>query len=112
MVDMAYTPEELAEKQKMMDGTPSIENMEKYPWGTRLRFDNATVKKLGLNPQIGQEVKFMAVAKVVEVEATEEVDGDVRQHVALQITTMELEKGTDRAAQATALFGGNDNATS
>lgn len=107
MVDMAYTVVELEEKRrKMGENAPEIGDMEKYPWGTRLRLDHGSLKKLGFSAQIGQEVSITAKARVVEMEANEEADDDVRQHVSLQVTNMDIAgAGTDRQAQAKSLYG-------
>ena len=93
MVDLAMTSAELEQRKKtlMADG-PDVGDIEKYPWGTQLRLNDAMVKKLNLNVnEIGQEVMFMAKAKVTELEAREEADGDTKRHVTLQLTEMTVQ---------------------
>lgn len=105
MKDMAYTPAELAEKQKEYGGSMEVGNMPKYPWGLGLNLSDEVMSKLGLGTlTVGDEVIIVAKAKVTGMSAREEVDGDVKNCSDLQIIAMDVKTGVDLSKAPDVLF--------
>ncbi len=92
MKDMSLTADEAKEYNNIC--CTSEGDGPKYPWGLTLNLENATLKKLGMDdlPQVGTKMNMMAVVEVVSVGQRQERDGDRRTELALQITSMELQR--------------------
>lgn len=88
LVNMARTKQEAKAEQ---DSWKEVENQPKYPYGLSLHLDDETIKKLGIAiPEGGATLRLDALAKVTSVSSHEEVDGDKRCNLQLQITDMAI----------------------
>jgi len=76
----------------------------KYPHGLRITLSPEEVEKLGMKiPEVGSEIKFEAIAKVVEV-STDEMKGDEdKKRVSLQIMEMECDK--EKKSDSEVMYG-------
>lgn len=86
LVDMQMdeaAAEEMAEPTKPGD-------QPRYPWGLSITLDQDALKKLGLKelPDVDSEFQIEARATVTNVSSSQEVDGDERRSVGLQITAI------------------------
>lgn len=92
MVDMAKSPEQVAEEMKPFDKGPSIDQVPKYPYGLCISLDDDSLAKLGLEGECepGDGVQLIAMAKVTNASATEKADGSTCRRVELQITHLAL----------------------
>ena len=91
LVDMAYTKAELKEEAKEGCVSPSGQPSP-YPWGLSLSLERNELNKLGVKdlPQVGAEVHFIAVAKVMSVNQSARQGEDEESRVGLQITMMQI----------------------
>lgn len=104
LVNMARTKQEVKTEQ---EGWKEAENAPKYPYGLSLHLDNETIKKLGIAiPEGGAQLHIEAIAKVTSVSSHEEVDGDKRCNLQLQITDMTVtpEQGAAKSDMAKKLY--------
>lgn len=101
MVNMAKTAEDVKKEigEFYPAAAPSV-TTSAYPYGLSISFDDDTLKKLGMSgdvPQIGESVRFEAVAKVTSASLNEreKADGSKEQccRIELQITDMGMTGG-------------------
>jgi hypothetical protein len=89
LVDMSITQEE-AKEQMTLSEKPG--DAPKYPYGLRLCLNEEALSKLGIQTMpIGTKVSVMATATVVSMSAYQEVDGDNRRSLDIQIESLGLE---------------------
>ena len=106
MINLAYTPEEVAEKKT--DYESPVADLPKYPWGLTLNVDEMTIKKLGREFKTGETVTFSARAKVVGQHSREEADGDTKNSVELQLVAIDFGENDDKQEKlASSMFGEN-----
>lgn len=104
MPDLAFTKEDLAERQAEYSATPPVEDMPKYPWGLELCFDKTVLAKLGLQAsdfKMGQEIPVQAVLRVRSLRQEENVSGE-DSSVGLTMISVDLPKTSK--AQAKKLY--------
>lgn len=67
-----------------------------YPYGLRIELDHECLEKLEISklPGIGDKVNLSCIAEVVSVSSNAEMDGEICNRISLQITDMELVKGS------------------
>lgn len=89
------------EKKEMYEGGPKVDDGSDYPWGTRLRFENDSVKKVpGLQKvKAGDMVDIKATGKVVEVRTTDRDGEKTYECVEIQIQKIDL-GSADEAEEA------------
>jgi len=82
-------------KEKEEKEMPLMSSME-YPYGLRINLDHETLEKLGIKelPKMGAKVNLEAIAEVVSVSSNANYEGEVENHICLQITDMELKKSS------------------
>jgi hypothetical protein len=96
------------ERQQEKYSKPAPADAERYPYGLELHLDNQVLDKCGLDelPEVGSTMTLMATVKVTSVSSRDEVDGDKRNSVSLQITAMGLESdATDNTKKVEKLYG-------
>lgn len=105
MIDTAYTPAEAKERN---EGHPiaATGNLPKYPYGTSLCLDTATLKKMGMTtpPPVGTKWLLQAMVEVTGARQEKEQDGDTRISTDLQITAMEMAPAAATAEQRAAVL--------
>jgi len=78
-----------AKKKNMPEPMAVDSERERYPYGTRLSFNDEEVKKLGIkNLKAGEEVEVMGIGSVDSVNIREEVKGGNRHDISVQIKKM------------------------
>lgn len=92
LVDVAYTPEEKAEKF----GAMSAEAAPDYPFGLSITLDECTLEKLDLddNPEVGDMIDFRAFGRVTGVRKDAR-DGENHTCVEIQLTNIAVEDEDD-----------------
>jgi hypothetical protein len=102
MVDMAQTPEEIADKAEKMAAAPMPVKVPQYPYGLSISLCDDELEKLGLDmetngelPEVGDILEFYATAKVTCASCIENVDAMTGQpkkccRVELQIVGMAI----------------------
>lgn len=96
------------ERQQEKWSKPPAQDADRYPYGLELHLDNDVLEKLNLGelPEVGSTMTLMATVKVTTVSSRDEVDGDKRNNVSLQITAMGLESDkADNTKKAEKLYG-------
>lgn len=101
LVSLAIDPEALKERQKAMEAPCEIEP-PKFPYGTCLYLDDATLEALGVKemPATGTLLKVTGMAKVTGTSEREFETGkgtEKRRTLDIQITDMALEGGKKSA---------------
>lgn len=92
MVDLAITPEERKETYDYPSAIGPMGDGPKYPYGTCLDLDDATMQKLGITelPNVGEMIHGKFMAKVTRVSQNDNGDGE-KKCLGLQIMFMALE---------------------
>lgn len=92
MKNMSYTTEEIKERDKRYEESPSSIDGPKYPYGLRVSLGEETMKKLKLAslPKVGSAMLLLAKVEVCMVSQYDSVDGGNSANIELQITDMEL----------------------
>ena len=77
--------------KKEMEKAVSIGD-DNYPWGTRLRFENDTIKKIPFLQDVkaGTTVDIKAIGKVTEVRITDTEKGKSYENVEIQLQKIDL----------------------
>lgn len=102
LVDLAYTPAERKEEAREMKPSPA--NIPRYPYGLTLRLEAESLKKLGMLddlPEVGEDCKFEAVARVTSVSQRADEGQDDNTCVELQICQMALAEDEPAGAAET-----------
>lgn len=95
MVDLAYTKEELAAKEKEYGTGTAPADMPKYPYGLSMYLSDDVVEKIGGAPgEVGDTVQVSGTVKIVGRSEREEAGGDVCKTLDLQFTSIEFGKAT------------------
>lgn len=86
-------------------GMGMVSSMD-YPYGLRIELDHECLEKLGVSklPSIGDKVNLSCIAEVVSVSSNAEPDGEVCNRISLQITDMELSKGSSDKSIAKKIY--------
>lgn len=105
MQSLELSTEEV-KKQSMPMSSDNVGDGPKYPYGTCLYLDSATLDKLGMTalPSVGEEVVIRAKATVKSVSMSEQHDGDKTKSCELQITAMEVGKDANDADRASRIY--------
>ena len=90
---MAQTPEEVKKEYPYLATTGEVSNANKYPYGLCISLSQAELDKLGLEGDCsaGDMIHLCAFARVTSVSQREEVDGDLKSRIELQITHLGIE---------------------
>lgn len=105
MQSLELSTEEI-KKQSMPYSPENVGDAPKYPYGTCLYLDSATLDKLGITalPAVGDEVIIHAKAVVKSVSMREQHDGDKDKSCEMQITAMEVSKPSSDADRASRIY--------
>lgn len=103
LISLARTKSEVKENMPLA----ATLDAPKYPYGTSLDFDNALISKFETlqTAEVGDEVTVIAKGKITRKSENEEMDGDKRKNVDIQLTSMDIKSQDD-------LAGGFGEATS
>lgn len=87
-VDLKLTKKE----SQQVSGPTKVGDGPKYPWGLQLRLDQSSLEKLGVKnlPEVGVLCQVIGVGRVISVSQTEEMDGDKKRNVEIQIEKLNL----------------------
>lgn len=103
MKSMKMTPAQAKESSPAAAEMPKQE----YPYGLRITLDKETIKKLGIDlPEVGEELKITAVAKVTDCHASQSEGGQEYASCSLQITDMQVDGESDLGEIAGRLYKG------
>lgn len=96
MVSLAMSKKEAKAE---FGGSPSVkgeeENLPKYPYGTSLRLDTETLKKLGIDLSAyppGTECKIEAAGVVTDTSQSQRLNGKERNSLEIQVTEMAIDE--------------------
>jgi len=81
------------EKQMKDSCMPCGVSEEAYPWGMRLTFEKDELKKLGIKTtgrKVGEKVTVVAEAEIVEISATQNMRGEDRNRMELQLKKLKV----------------------
>lgn len=109
MKNMAFTKDELKNREDEYKDCAPCSDQNKYPYGLCITLDKETMAKLGMKelPDVGQGFTITGKVEVKSVSKSEHADGGGYSDVGLQITHMELgsgEKTPDKKDQADSLY--------
>lgn len=92
MINLKKTKEQLKKERKGMDHLAQPYSGDEYPWGSRLRFEKPEIDKLDAlkKAQAGDQVKIVAVGKVIEVSTSSSENTNGRHSVEVQIQKIEV----------------------
>jgi|CXWL01.1.fsa_nt_gi hypothetical protein len=94
-----------AESEKSMPAVAMDAPKDRYPYGLTLNLDQDTLEKLGIElPEVGEEVKITAIAKVTSCHASESEGGVKNSSCGLQITDMEVGQESSVSEIASRLY--------
>lgn len=105
MAEKELTNMKLTQAEAKDTECPCKPEMPEYPWGLQLDLNNDVLQKLGISlPQVGTTLLLHARAEVKRVSASDEMGGEKRMSVTLQITDMALMPEVKRPTTKTVLF--------
>jgi len=86
------------------------EDVPTYPYCLKITLQDEQLQKLGLEemPEVGSEVKILAIAKVTDLSETEVQDEGTEKRMGLQITDMAVEGMPNLDSIAEKLYGGGE----
>lgn len=89
------------EEAKEYSPSSMASDAPEYPYGLQISLDDSSLEKLGLDklPEVGAEIEIRAVAEVCSVSENKTYEGEVERRVCLQITDMEVGRGSTDAAK-------------
>jgi hypothetical protein len=102
MPDLAFTKEELAQREKDMKDSPccSPEGAPKYPWGLEFSFQKETLAKLGRRAsdfKVGQEIPITGTLRITRISSYETAEGS-DDSAGVVLTSVDLPKNEKEAA--------------
>ena len=104
LIDLKRSASEIKEAE----GAATLSEQDLYPWGLMLHFDDDTIKKLALDGalRVGDEVEFLARAKLTGTSEDETTEG-TRRSTRMQLVAMETpHKPVPTVAAADRLYPG------
>lgn len=91
-VDLKRTKKEV--KERNSPKTIGGDEGDSYPYGLTLRFENDSLKKLGIDedefPDVGQEVTLTVKANVTSLSSRQSTGGDDSRCMELQVTKVKM----------------------
>jgi len=88
MIDLKLSKKDKKDKEDLTQ----VPMVEEYPYGTRLHFEDETIKKIPALQDIkaGTMVNIKAVGKVLEVRVTDKEKGKNYESVQIQLQKIEI----------------------
>lgn len=93
MVDLAYSKEELAERERKCCDMPMEYKGPKYPWGLNITLETDSLEKLGKTVtdfEVGARIPITIIAEVSNISMSQNSDGSKHQCVGLLCADMEF----------------------
>lgn len=103
MVDMAQTPDEIAEDIKEAAPIAMPRSAPTYPYGLCISFDEEALEKLGLDgalPAVGQTFHFCAEARFTSVSQNERQTADGKTESCCRVEAQITQIGIPGASEA------------
>jgi len=91
MVDLKLPKKKKEELVKVTEAPEKIQ--DRYPWGTRITFENETIEKFPhlKNCSVGEKVNIKGVGEIISVRSNQEMDGDKKFTVEIQLQKVSVD---------------------